>query len=1133
MSLLIQAGNTSAVAVVLAKVVAPALRDEKKAKKKKGKQEDLLQDALDEANSVGNLDRFLDSVIGRGVIRAEPETRSEPRTQAEPKTLSEFETWSEPKTRAEPETRSEPETWSEPKTRAEPKTRSEPESARLLSVEEDSRPRTIQQGRVQLSEGEESEQVTGQRGVHQAPSADPVRGALAPEVQALGPEEEGEEVFPHTVKQEHGAAEAQGEGEGEGEGEGKGEEGGLGREGHEDGGEGEAAGERRRVGEEESDGGGKGEREGEEEEGRPRYERVGAGEGAEESRLKDGTPLSTLSAPADPPASAARQAASAAEIDEPGGGWTLFGSQKVEEEEREEEGEEEAEGAPGSPEPEADGGAEWAPKGALADESRAGPEKQGAGEAFGRQPRSASAGRAGGVPAPRLPQGSTSGGGEEGEEATGGERLEACEERQSDFGGAATGPGGESSPGRRKQLAEVESAGSESRGQEQEGMRQEGDGTARPETERPAEAADCVVSPEDRAVPPEDRVVFLEDRAVPLEDCTVTSEDRELALLHESILECAEDEAGALFSDVLHLQEDSPGEDASSPPPPAPSLAAPPRLLPESMPSSSPQQLEPLRPPPPSPPQLQLQPGVDDRWQGEQPDADRWQGEQPDADSWQAEQPGGDGRQAAEEGGEGAMVAARLTEEQTAQIARFAARILQLLKQDRRAGALMLLEGISIRDADVARVARHIQGQPLAEVVNKIRFFQSMMAGMDRTKSVSARVGRMLSWLSIEPLEDVQLSLAFFQRLAAQKGGLGQLDDSATCLPRLLEAFPTALQRGLDDELAPLVRNLVEEWGVPRQDVGLVCLVFPVVLLLDYERDLAPRRRQLKLAGIRGRDRGRITARWPWLLSATMAARLEPLAATLRSFRILLRDIDGVITSCPQLLGCCPEKVLGPAASHLEELGLRGALLGRALVRCPQLLLRKRSDLHAVLNYLGDQGVPLEYSTHILTRNPSVLTMRIEPILAGKFEFLRSTLQLGRRRHWVGRIVRFYPEVLTRSVQAMSDRLDYLHWRGLSRDAIRLMVFLFPPLLGCNVDTMFRPKLDFLIDEMGGSVEDVVLYPRFFSFSLEDRIKRRFRVVSNRGLAHECDLFEMLSPTDEEFAERFLGLGRMLVPLDP
>lgn len=107
-------------------------------------------------------------------------------------------------------------------------------------------------------------------------------------------------------------------------------------------------------------------------------------------------------------------------------------------------------------------------------------------------------------------------------------------------------------------------------------------------------------------------------------------------------------------------------------------------------------------------------------------------------------------------------------------------------------------------------------------------------------------------------------------------------------------------------------------------------------------------------------------------------------------------------------------------------------------------------------------------------------------------------------------------------------RVRYLANSGLSRKDIGFMVQRFSPLLGYSIDEVLRPKMDFLVNTMGRVVSDVVEYPRYFSYSLEKRIKPRYWVLKSRNI--DISLKEMLGKNDEEFAVEYIGGGEVLVP---
>lgn len=101
--------------------------------------------------------------------------------------------------------------------------------------------------------------------------------------------------------------------------------------------------------------------------------------------------------------------------------------------------------------------------------------------------------------------------------------------------------------------------------------------------------------------------------------------------------------------------------------------------------------------------------------------------------------------------------------------------------------------------------------------------------------------------------------------------------------------------------------------------------------------------------------------------------------------------------------------------------------------------------------------------------------------------------------------------------------MRYLMKIGLSKKAVGFMLRRFSPLLGYSIEEVLRPKLEFLRDVMKKPVTELIDYPRYFSYSLEKKIKPRYYVLKERNL--ECSLKDMLSKNDEEFAAEFMSAG--------
>lgn len=89
------------------------------------------------------------------------------------------------------------------------------------------------------------------------------------------------------------------------------------------------------------------------------------------------------------------------------------------------------------------------------------------------------------------------------------------------------------------------------------------------------------------------------------------------------------------------------------------------------------------------------------------------------------------------------------------------------------------------------------------------------------------------------------------------------------------------------------------------------------------------------------------------------------------------------------------------------------------------------------------------------------------------------------------------------------------------------MVHRFSPLLGYSIENVIKPKLEFLLNTMGKPLREIVNYPRYFSYSLEKKIKPRYFILKQRNV--ECNLEKMLYKSDDDFAEEFMSFDRLLL----
>ncbi|KAF8407356.1 hypothetical protein HHK36_006484 [Tetracentron sinense] len=180
----------------------------------------------------------------------------------------------------------------------------------------------------------------------------------------------------------------------------------------------------------------------------------------------------------------------------------------------------------------------------------------------------------------------------------------------------------------------------------------------------------------------------------------------------------------------------------------------------------------------------------------------------------------------------------------------------------------------------------------------------------------------------------------------------------------------------------------------------------------------------------------------------------------------------------------------------------------------------------AVVSFMEDLGFDEESIGRILCRCPEIFASNIEKTLKKKLKFL---INIGISKDKLPRAIRKYPELLVSDIdRTLLPRMNYLMKMGLSKWEVASMVRRFSPLLGYSIDEVLRPKLEFLVNTMEKPVRDIVDYPRYFSYSLDKKIKPRFWVLKGRNV--DCSLKDMLGKNDEDFAADYMGIGRMLIP---
>ncbi|CAM6102006.1 unnamed protein product [Calypogeia fissa] len=301
---------------------------------------------------------------------------------------------------------------------------------------------------------------------------------------------------------------------------------------------------------------------------------------------------------------------------------------------------------------------------------------------------------------------------------------------------------------------------------------------------------------------------------------------------------------------------------------------------------------------------------------------------------------------------------------------------------------------------------------------------------------------------------------------------------------KLVVRYPILLTENASDKLDPVVTYL-EQLGVQKKHIGTLLLRRPLLLDSDVERDLAPIGNYLKTLNASADDIEKILMSFPQLFSYSVEQDFRPTVHFLESLGVDSGLIGKLFRRHPQLLKNRHSFEL--KLEFLLSLGLEQNDLGKVIYNAPQLLgLSVADNLQPTIKFLESIGITGSSLLKILKLKPMVLAYSIEGKLKSNIKFFEN-LQI--KEEALAKLVTRHPQLLTLSVEKnLEPTVSYLVNLGFTRDEITAMVKKLPSLLGFRVETVLAPKYAYLVDVMKRSRADVVQFPHYFSYSLQNRI---------------------------------------------
>ncbi|KAJ0963210.1 hypothetical protein J5N97_028332 [Dioscorea zingiberensis] len=223
-------------------------------------------------------------------------------------------------------------------------------------------------------------------------------------------------------------------------------------------------------------------------------------------------------------------------------------------------------------------------------------------------------------------------------------------------------------------------------------------------------------------------------------------------------------------------------------------------------------------------------------------------------------------------------------------------------------------------------------------------------------------------------------------------------------------------------------------------------------------------------------------------------------------------DSGRVLALNPDLRNASPD-CINSIVSFLLARGIHHKDLSRIFGMCPKVLTSSiTSDLIPVFRFLsGDLHVPESNFRKVINKCPRLLVSSV------KDQLKPALLYLQRLGFTDGESLAYSDAILLVSSveKTLIPKLQYLISLGLTREEAVGMVLRCPGLFTFSIENNFKPKYEYFIKEMGGTLEELKEFPQYFAFSLEKRIKPRHQELRRFGVSFP--LPDMLKSTDEEF----------------
>ncbi|XP_068642734.1 transcription termination factor MTERF4, chloroplastic [Aristolochia californica] len=330
-----------------------------------------------------------------------------------------------------------------------------------------------------------------------------------------------------------------------------------------------------------------------------------------------------------------------------------------------------------------------------------------------------------------------------------------------------------------------------------------------------------------------------------------------------------------------------------------------------------------------------------------------------------------------------------------------------------------------------------------------------------------------------------------------------------------INEYPLMLGCSVRKNMQPVLVKL-EKIGIPRTKLGEFIKSYPQVLHASVIVEIDPVAKFLRGLDVEKQDMGYVLQRYPELLGFKPEGTMSTSVAYLVSIGVSPRDIGPMVTQYPYLLGMRVGTTIKPIVDYLVSLGLPKKILARMLEKRAYILgYDLEETLRPNVESLISFGVRKEAIPSVIAQYPQILGLPLKAKLSTQQYFFNLKLKID--PEGFAQVVEKMPQIVSLNQNLILKPAEFLRGRGIPNDDVAKMVVKSPQLLVQRVELM-KNSFYFFKSEMKRSMQELVEFPQYFTYSLESRIKPRYRKLETKGL--KCNLDWFLNCSDLRFEER-------------